>query len=197
MPHARLAWHIWSVDRREKPEIVLKEMSDLSSSGSAEHSPLLGRRRPPAHVPIPTGSHGGTPSGVPYSVSAPTGSAPLVNPILDEYEIASSFNSESSAFLRRKEAAKGGVGRYQSLSDGLEPRRRPRWYREIGEGDGLDEDSWHVVPYTSEHKREEHPTSCVLTLEYSSSVVACLTARPWLASCLRGIYQCNMAVGLW
>ncbi len=128
---------------------------DLSSSNSAESSPLLGRRRSPAPVAIPSGKSGLTSlrTGTPYSASAP-----LVNPIMDETDIASSYGSESSAFLRRKEAASGGVGRYASLGNGInDPRSRPP-PREIKDDEELDS-SWFEVPSSSDHKREDHATT--------------------------------------
>ena len=141
--------------------------SSSSASGSEE-----GSRQSPAPVSVPGKRHGarGQPTGTPYSVSAPAPSVPLITPLVDENDIAtaSSYNSESSAFLRRKEAASGGIGQYESLGNGvndLPHQHQPRKYQEIKD-QGPDKHSdighgWFHVPESSEHKREEHATTCV------------------------------------
>ncbi len=106
-------------------------MDDISSCGSdRDGSPLLGRRRDPA------------PSEPTYSI----------NPVLGEND------SESSAFLRRKEAASGGIGRYESLGDVDSGEHKQREGKGIAENEA--DNSWTQleVPH---HKREEHATTYV------------------------------------
>lgn len=103
---------------------------DDRSGGSGESSPLLGGR-----PSINSGSAYLQDMGNAYGEASP-----------------SVQDSASSAFLRRKEAASGGVGQYESLGDNKQSDNTSK----------TDLDSsgrWLEVSHHPDHRREEHSTT--------------------------------------